>query len=284
LDEKKDTDRCRMAITLILRSLSSASRQLVNTVPEWDEACDNSKVYDVFDIIRQSHSTGNGGFIIDHLIQLISLKQGKQSHEAFLEKYLELTKSVATDFKDPDHPGYLKLSHFFSIVYIAGIDAEYFATKIDSAYSKYPSGKIDDHMALIADFQSYHQQKTKILSRTPEAVPDNTESNRALWTGTADGSLTVDCRECTKKTTLDKPDDPPFCRDCARRYHQRHSRAGDKKDDKKGPYKDRPKTSVLTPSARALAANAAFDTVIYSDGEGDEETFVNPYQAYIDGR
>jgi hypothetical protein len=213
---------------------------------------------------------------MDHLIQLIQLKQGKLTHEAFLEKFLELTRSVSADFKDSTAPGCMKLSNLYSIVYIAGVDPAFFATKIDSTYSKHPTGMIDDHMALVAEFQSYNQQKTKRV----DSEQDSTEPSRALWSGSAPGGLTINCKKCKKKTTLDSSDDAPFCRQCELSFQLRKHGNKDKLQDTS------PKP--LLASALSLATSATFDAspdapAFDDENYDDNGTFINRYAHYVDG-
>jgi hypothetical protein len=117
-----------------------------------------------------------------------------------------MTNQMAKDFHDEDHPGTIKNDQLFGILYIAGLNKDFFQYKIESTYEKYPNGKINDVQQLTQDFQLYSLQKVNVKTTTKTETINNKvtkfkEEHRKCACGTtfmAYEDFYTKCKECQK--------------------------------------------------------------------------------------
>jgi hypothetical protein len=147
-------------LTLLMKRCSPIVKSTLATHgTTYSEALDSNSYFTIWTLLKSSYATGNSAAILSNLTTLFNLKQGTDVHEVYLEKYYAATKLVVSDFTTESHLGYIKCDHLFGAIYLAGLNQEFFANKIESTYTKYPTGKIDDIHQLTKDFQSYNLQK-----------------------------------------------------------------------------------------------------------------------------
>ena len=125
-----------------------ASRNLLHADTVYVDAKLKNDIYSLMAAVESTHSQSNGATIIRHMTDFIQLRQGTRTHEEYLYDINQSIKHVIRDFEDPALKGYMKLTHFISIIYLNGVDRTAFKTQLDLVRGKYPAGKIDDYTSL----------------------------------------------------------------------------------------------------------------------------------------
>jgi hypothetical protein len=208
---KDKLDRATFLALLLKRCTATVHSCLAAYRDVYQNALDTNDYFVVWNLLESSYSSGNTAVILKNVVKLTQIQQGKETHEEYLEKFNTMTKQVAKDFHDEDHPGYIKNDQLFGILYIAGLDKEFFQHKIEAAYDKYPDGKINDVQKLTQEFQLYNLQKVDIKT-TIKTEPNNKslttkEEKRKCACGTtfvAHEDFYTRCRDCQYKFKNDK--------------------------------------------------------------------------------
>ena len=171
--EEDATTKAILSARLIKRCSPFVRSTLATYGAAYTKALDENDYFAIWGFLEASFATGNSAIVLQNLMSLFALKQGAMQHEPFLEKFLASAKIAANDFRDTEHPGYIKTDHLFGAIYLANINAEFFAPKIEQTFDTYQDGKITDFLALTKQFQTYKLKKSTLTASlgTPHDPP-----------------------------------------------------------------------------------------------------------------
>ena len=85
-----------------------------------------------------------------------------------MEQACSMAETFNIDFESLTHPGYILLKEFHSFIYLAGLDRTQFRIAIDETLQTNPTGRFPDHIALMAQIQTW--KVANALSFTREAI------------------------------------------------------------------------------------------------------------------
>jgi hypothetical protein len=108
----------------------------------------------LFELLRDTHSTGTGISKFLRTKGLLLNRQGLQPHEEHLAQFNQLASSFIHDFEDPDRPGYILTQNFLSYLYILSVDPVYFKDAVTPEFVNYPQGRFPS----VTDLQNRLQQ------------------------------------------------------------------------------------------------------------------------------
>ena len=220
--EEDATTKAILSARLIKRCSPFVRSTLATYGAAYTKALDENDYFAIWGFLEASFATGNSAIVLQNLMSLFALKQGAMQHEPFLEKFLASAKIAANDFRDTEHPGYIKTDHLFGAIYLANINAEFFAPKIEQTFDTYQDGKITDFLALTTQFQTYKLKKSTLTASlgTPhDPPPTKAATHRNCITCKAQFPVSPEhpffkyCQSCInthrQTSSLPKPPDPP---------------------------------------------------------------------------
>ena len=104
---------------------------------------------------RDIHSIGNATTKLHRTRQYVNISQTDLTHEQNMEQACSKAETFNIDFESPTHPGYILLKEF------------QFRRAIDESLQTNPTGRFPDHIALMAQIQTW--KVANALSLTREA-------------------------------------------------------------------------------------------------------------------
>jgi hypothetical protein len=121
-----------------------------------------------YTMARDIHSIGNATTKLHRTRQYVNISQADLTHEQYMEQACSMAETFNIDFESSTHPGYILLKEFHSFIYLAGLDRTQFRRAIDETLQTNPTGRFPDHIALMAQIQTW--KVANALSFTREAI------------------------------------------------------------------------------------------------------------------
>jgi hypothetical protein len=121
-----------------------------------------------YKMARDINSIGNATTKLRRTRQYVSLSELDLTHEQYMEQACSMAETFNIDFESPTHPGYILLNEFHTFIYLAGLDRTQFRKAIDETLQTNPTGRFPDHIALMAQTQTW--KVANALSFTREAI------------------------------------------------------------------------------------------------------------------
>ena len=124
--------------------------------------------YAFYKMARDIHSIGNATTKLHRTRLYVNMSQIDLTHEQYMEQICSMAETFNIDFESPTYPGYVRLNEFHSFIYLAGLDRTQFRRAIDETLQTNPTGRFPDHIALMAQIQTW--KVANALSFTREAI------------------------------------------------------------------------------------------------------------------
>jgi len=144
-------------------------------------------------ISKSIHQTGNGAVKLHRTqVAMTQTKQGDMSHEQYMDHCNKGHRNMEADFGEIiDLPGHkldgvpvIRLDYLSSLIYLCGIDKEYFRHQLEKITDLYPDGKIGNFPELLRTMQAYKVNKGLT---NPSASQEKGNRVLAATTGTQGG-------------------------------------------------------------------------------------------------
>lgn len=147
------------------------------------------------------HQIGTGSMKFKRTSQLFQLSMGDQSHATYMNTVTLAHNTLNSDFAELIHGRYMiDTNHLMSLVYLGGLDTEFFRFKIDRVLEQYSDGRIADTAALLRSFHKYvidHGQNIGSTDSTARALVATTTAATTTTTAAAATTAKAGKYHCT---------------------------------------------------------------------------------------
>lgn len=121
-------------------------------------------------MIESNQSKSGSRVIRSRCTNFFQLQQGSEPFETFIDKVRQGETHLTQDLgsTSPDHTGFIKISHLVSLLFLGGVDQQFFSFPLERCYETFKDGKIDDPRKEIAKFQDYRTQHSLSTETFPK--------------------------------------------------------------------------------------------------------------------
>jgi len=169
ISERMEVDNS-YCFSFLLKSLSPDIKIALSSAPGYDAAFNSSDSFDFWAIIESNQSKSGSRVIRSRCINLFQLQQGSDLFETFIDKVRQGETHLTQDFGSTSvaHKGFIKISHLVSLIFLGGVDQQFFSFPLERCYETFKDGKIDDQWQEVAKFQDYRTQHSLSAETFPK--------------------------------------------------------------------------------------------------------------------
>jgi hypothetical protein len=169
ITERMEVDN-NYCFSFLLKSLSPEIKIALSSAPGYDAAFNSSDSFDFWALIESNQSKSGSRVIRSRCTNFFQLQQGSEPFESFIDKVRQGETHLTQDLgsTSPDHKGFIKISHLVSLLFLGGVDQQFFSFPLERCYETFKDGKIDDPWTEIAKFQDYRTQHSLSTDTFPK--------------------------------------------------------------------------------------------------------------------
>ena len=200
-DEKKFKADRDALVQYLLVECSLASRDTLQTYPQWETAIFSYDHVAMFKLIQITHLHGNSRSRMRYLREFVQTVQGQLSLDAYIGNIRTQFQLVLSAFEDPASPGMIPADLLYRVVFLLGLDQSFFERPIQKLNEDKPDATtIEAMMAMQTWVRDYagalpvtaanHVPRAMILGSTPpSSAADGTFGPRKSPLGVWDKKL-----------------------------------------------------------------------------------------------
>ena len=210
---------CALQVFL-LSTISPESLATIQTREAEYTVAMQTNPFALFNLICACHSQASGQQTLARTVEFITISQGEDTHEAYLQRHNTGMQNLKHDHGGTgEHANCINIDELGSTVYVAGLDQAFFRVKIDTTLDAAVDGKLKDLPKLRKTFHQFYQDRQtnqqqpnhafvasqKPVSKTHSLAMQQTEIKKAT-------AVPPSCLDCDSPTAINRTTGEPFLR------------------------------------------------------------------------